>query len=152
LRARLFWRNRKLETKAQQIERTATRQLERMDKLNLDETQKDQVFNILVKKNPQYDPTLTVEGLNADSSFDAGKSQDEAIAAVLREDQMAEYKAMQDRQNAEKKRWSDALGGFDPTQFFQGMGGGGMGGFGGGGLGGGRGFGGGGFGGGRRGR
>ncbi len=132
------WADRKLESKAQQLERTANWQLQRMDKLNLDETQKDQVFNILVKKNPNYDSTLAVEGLNAEATVDAKQSQEDAIAAVLREDQMADYKAMQERQNAEKKRWSDAMGGFDPSTFFQGMGGGG--GFGG--MLGGRGFGG----------
>ena len=119
------WENRKLESKAQQLERTANWQLERMSKsLNLDETQKDQVFDILVKKNPQYDPALSVEGVNAGVELDSGKSQDEAIAAVLREDQMEDWTKMQERQQNEKKRWTDALGGFDPSQLFQGMGGG----------------------------
>lgn len=127
------WEGQKLETKAQQLERTATRQLDRMNALNLDESQKDQVFDILVKKNPQYDSALSVHGLENDgTATDDGKSQDEAIAALLREDQMEEWNKMQERQNNQKKRWSDALGGFDPTQFFQGMGGmEGMGGFGG---------------------
>lgn len=119
------WENRKLESKAQQIERTANRQLERMSALNLDEGQKDQVFDILVKKNPQYDSALAVEGVTANGAeLDAAKTQDDAIAEVLRPEQMEEWKQMQERQNNEKKRWSDALGGFDPTQFFQGMGGG----------------------------
>ena len=64
-------------------------------------------------------------------ALEDGKSQDEAIVALLREDQMADWNKMQERQNNEKKRWSDALGGFDPTQFFQGMGGMGLGGRGG---------------------
>ncbi len=126
------WESQKLETKAQQLERTATRQLDRMSALNLDEQQKDQVFDILVKKNPQYDAALTVEGLESGGvALEDGKSQDEAIVALLREDQMADWNKMQERQNNEKKRWSDALGGFDPTQFFQGMGGMGLGGRGG---------------------
>ncbi len=119
---KLAWDNRKLESKAQQIERTANWQLRRMERLNLDETQKDQVFDILVKTNPQYDASLAVEGLSEEAgTFEAGKSQDEAIAAVLREDQLAEYQAIQERQQTERRRWSDALGGFDPMQFFQGM-------------------------------
>ena len=120
------YENQKLETKAQQLERTANWQLERMTKnLNLDEGQKDRVFDILVKKNPQYDASLAVEGVNVEpDKADAGKTQDEAIAAVLREDQMDSWKTMQERQQNEKKRWTDALGGFDPTQFLQGMGGG----------------------------
>jgi len=132
---KLAWENRKLETKAQQIERTANWQLRRMERLNLDETQKDQVFDILVKTNPQYDASLAVEGLSEEAGiFEAGKSQEDAIAAVLREEQLAEYKEIQERQQNERKRWSDALGGFDPMQFFQGMNG--MEAFGGGGLGG----------------
>ncbi len=129
------WEKQKLESKAQQLERTATWKLDRMKALNLDETQKDQVFDILVKKDPQYDAKLSVEGLEANAAAaDDGKTQDEAIAALLREDQMAEWSRIQERQANEKKRITDALGGFDPTQFFQGLGGmgGGFGGFGGG--------------------
>ena len=134
------WENQKLETKAQQLERTATRQLERMSALNLDEQQKDQVFDILVKKNPQYDPALAVEGLDSGGeAADDAKTQDEAIAALLRDDQMAEWTQMQERRSKETKRWTDALGGFDPGQFMQGMGGmSGFGGRGGGGFGRGR--------------
>jgi hypothetical protein len=132
------WEGRKLETKAQQIERTATRQLDRMtSSLKLDEQQQDQVFNILVKKNPQYDPALDVQGVTTDgATFDLKKSQDEAIAEVLRPEQMEDWNKMQERKSKETKRWTDALGGLDPTQFFQGMGGGGLGGRGMGGFGG----------------
>ena len=119
------WENRKLESKAQQLERTANWQLDRMSKsLNLDEAQKDQVFDILVKKSPQYDPALAVEGVNAGVELDTQKSQDEAIAEVLRPEQMEDWNKLQERQQNEKKRWSDALGGFDPAQLLQGMGGG----------------------------
>lgn len=131
------WETRKLESKAQQLERTANWQMERMSRsLNLDEAQKDQVFDILVKTNPNYDASLAVEGVEATTELAAGKTQEEAIAEVLRPEQMEEYTKMQERQANERKRWTDALGGFDPMQFIQGMGGGGMGAFGGGGFGG----------------
>ncbi len=132
------WETRKLESKAQQIERTATRQLERMTgSLKLDEQQQDRVFDILVKKNPQYDSALAVQGVDTEGqTFDVSKTQDEAIAEVLRPEQMEDWNKMQERRTAETKRWSDALGGLDPTQLFQGLGGGG--GFGGGGGGWGR--------------
>ncbi|HEX2750659.1 MAG TPA: hypothetical protein VHM91_21825 [Verrucomicrobiales bacterium] len=124
------WESQKLESKAQQIERTATRQLDRMTAtLKLDEEQQDKVFNILVKKNPQYDPALSVQGVTTDGqTFDLAKSQDEAIAEVLHPEQMDGWNKMQESKTRETKRWSDALGGLDPTQFFQGMGGGGLGG------------------------
>jgi hypothetical protein len=116
------WEGRKLETKAQQVERSANRQLERMSRLDLDEDQKDRVFDILVKKNPQYDSSMAVEGVTTDGAeMDAKKSQDEAIAEVLRPEQIEQWTQMQERRNNERQRWTDALGGFDPGQFFQGM-------------------------------
>ena len=124
------WETRKLESKAQQLERTANWQMDRMKALNLDEQQKDRVFDILVKKNPNYDPKLAVAGVDTAGELDTQQSQDEAIAAVLREDQMPEWQKIQERQETERSRWSKALGGFDPMQLFQGFGGGGMGGFG----------------------
>lgn len=122
------WENRKLENKAQQLERTANWQLDRMRALNLDEDQKDKVFDILVKKNPSYDPKLAVEGVETGGETASAQTQDEAIAAVLREDQLPEWQKMQERQQQERQRWSNAMGGFDPMQLFQGMGD--MGGFG----------------------
>ncbi len=126
---RSAWEGRKLETKAQQLERTATRQLDRMTRdLQLDETQQDRVFEILVKTNPAYDPSLAVAGLATES---AGPStpgnQNEAIAEVLRPEQMEGWNTMQERQSRENKRWTDALGGFDAATFFRGMVGGGRG-------------------------
>lgn len=122
------WENRKLENKAQQLERTANWQLDRMRALNLDEDQKDKVFDILVKKNPSYDPKLAVEGVETGGETASAQTQDQAIAAVLREDQLPEWQKMQERQQQERQRWSNAMGGFDPMQLFQGMGD--MGGFG----------------------
>ena len=123
------WETQKLESKAQQLERTANWQLGRMKALNLNEGQKDKVFDILVKKSPNYDPKLAVEGVNASGEFNDQQTQDEAVAAVLREDQLPEWQKMQERQQNERSRWSKVLGGFDPVQLFQGMGG--TGGFGG---------------------
>ena len=132
------WENRKLETKAQQLERTANWKLDRMSSsLKLDEAQKDQVFSILVKSNPDYDPSLGVEGVTgttpeaADANAAPLKEED-AIARVLRPEQMEDWAAYQEKQNAEKSRLTDAFGGLDPTTFFRSMGGmgGGMGGFG----------------------
>ncbi len=119
------WENRKLETKAEQLERTANWQLDRMSRsLNLDETQKDQVFDILVKTNPEYDASLAVTGVTgADTAGDPPLNQEEAIAAILREEQMEGWTAYKARQDREKNRMSDALGGIDPATFFRSLGG-----------------------------
>lgn len=129
------WENRKLETKAQQLERTANWKLERMSSsLKLDEAQKDQVFSILVKSNPDYDPSLGVEGVTGTTpdpadAIAAPLKEEDAIASVLRPEQMQDWSAYQNKQAAEKSRLTDAFGGLDPTSFFRSMGGG-MGGFG----------------------
>ena len=135
---RASWENRKLETKAEQLERTANWKLDRMSSsLKLDEAQKDQVFSILVKSNPDYDPSLGVEGVTGttpaptDANTPPLKEQD-AIGRVLRPEQMEDWAAYQEKQNAEKSRLTEAFGGLDPTSLFRSMGGmgGGMGGFG----------------------
>lgn len=128
------WKTKQLTDKAQQLERGANWQLDRLTKdLNLNESQKDQVFNILVKKNPQFDPSLQIEGAGATSDPDAGKTQDEAIAAVLEGEQQEKFKQMQAERTKEQERWTNMLG-IDPS-ILQGLGGGfgGFGGFGGGG-------------------
>jgi transcriptional regulator len=52
-----------LAERAQRVERNSSRQLNRLDsQLNLDETQKDQVFGILVENSPDYDSAMKVEG------------------------------------------------------------------------------------------
>jgi hypothetical protein len=119
------WENRKLETKAEELERTANWKMERMNRsLNLDEAQKDQVFSILVKSNPDYDPSLSVEGVAVTAGSEAPSlKEEEAIASVLRPDQMDEWKAYQEKQNAEKSRMTNALGGMDPGSFFRSLGG-----------------------------
>ncbi len=129
------WENRKLETKADQLERTATWKLERMSgALKLDEGQKDQVFSILVKTNPDYDPSLGVEGVTGAQANEPNATplkEEEAIASVLRPEQMDDWSAWQEKQKAEKSRLTDAFGGFDPSSFFRSVSGmGGMGGMG----------------------
>jgi len=125
------WENRKLETKAEQLERTATWKLDRMSgALKLDEGQKDQVFSILVKTNPDYDSSLGVEGVTGAPASEPSTTplkEEDAIASVLRPEQMDDWAAWQEKQKAEKSRLTDAFGGFDPTTFFRsmsGMGGG----------------------------
>jgi hypothetical protein len=100
----------------------------------LDEAQKDQVFSILVKSNPDYDPSLGVEGVtgttpDAADANAAPLKEEDAIASVLRPEQMQDWSTYQKKQTAEKSRLTDAFGGLDPTSFFRSMGGG-MGGFG----------------------
>ena len=95
--------------------------------LKLDEAQKDQVFSILVKTNPDDDPSLGVEGVTGTAtSVDASAAplkEEEAIASVLRPEQVADWNAYQKKQNAGKSRLTDAFGGLDPSSFFRSMGG-----------------------------
>lgn len=120
------WDNRKLESKAQQLERTANWKLDRMNRtLKLDEAQKDQVFSILVKTNPDYDPSLGIEGVpGATPDAALPLKEEDAIASVLRPEQMEDWAAWQEKQKAEKSRMTDAFGGLDPTALFRSLGGG----------------------------
>jgi hypothetical protein len=114
---------------AQRVERQSQRELDRLNsKLELTETQQDQVFDSLVRTSPGYDASMQIEGVGAttqdagsvDGAADQEAARQAAIRAVLTPEQAVKYD--EDLANpAPASRW----------------GGGGFGGFGGGGFGGG---------------
>lgn len=86
-----------LQEKTERVQRSADSELARMDEaLELSETQQDQVFDILVRESPEYDPAMAIEG--AETSLPAaataeGVSKDDAIRSVLSPEQTETYNA-----------------------------------------------------------
>ncbi len=99
----------RLTEKSEQITKTANFKMESLgQKLGLSETQKDQVFNILVQSDPQYDQSMRLEGVSATAPLGEEVKRDEAIAAVLTPEQQQKYEAQkQERGNA----WRRMMGG-----------------------------------------
>ena len=91
------YRTEQLTERAGRITESANRRVERLTgSLELDDTQQDQLFEILVKKSPSYDPEMQIE-TSLDESIAAplsgDVSEDEAIRSILREDQVPGYES-----------------------------------------------------------
>lgn len=97
-----FKTNRLME-KIERVQDEADRKMERLDQIvDLDETQKDQVFTLMARSSQDYDPEMQFEGLTSDTTpLTAGQSRKEAILSVLNPGQRATYEAYQDEQRAE---------------------------------------------------
>ncbi len=84
-----------LEEKTKSVQWQADRELRRIDDaLELSEAQEDQVFNILVRESPDYDPAMAIEG--ADTALPAAATaedvtKEDAIRSVLTPDQTETY-------------------------------------------------------------
>ncbi len=79
------------------VQRRADRELEAIDeKVELDESQEDQVYSILVREAPEYDPAMEIEGVEATLPAEATAedvSKEDAIRSVLTPEQLENYNA-----------------------------------------------------------
>jgi hypothetical protein len=104
--------NKRLVEKTEQITKSANSQVEYIGKdLNLDETQKDKVFNILVQTDKNYDKSMQLQGVDATASVAEGQSREDAIATVLTPEQKQKYTAQQEQRKSRGNRWMQMLGG-----------------------------------------
>ncbi|MEZ5304566.1 MAG: hypothetical protein R3F11_28560, partial [Verrucomicrobiales bacterium] len=86
-----------LRDRAAQLEERANNRVDSLsESLSLSEEQKDQVFGILVRSSPDFDPALAVEGAagaaNEGVAAEPPADQDEAILAVLDANQQETYR------------------------------------------------------------
>lgn len=107
----------RLAEKAKAITDSANTQLERMNtSLNLDETQKDQMFHVLVRTDKDYDPSMQMEGVADPGGAAVPESRDEAIAAILNPEQNEKYQAQQKERSRREGGFFRALGLPGPPQ------------------------------------
>ncbi len=80
----------RLNERVEAVQNEADRKMQRLDNLvQLDETQKDEVFGLMARGSEHFDPSMQFDGLEGDTSRLApGQSREEAIAAVLRPEQV----------------------------------------------------------------
>ncbi|MDB6136616.1 MAG: hypothetical protein JWM59_4859 [Verrucomicrobiales bacterium] len=103
----------KTERLNQRVERVQTEAEQQVSRLNsmvqLDEKQQDQVFSLMARSSPDFDPGMKFEGLGDDTTqLAAGQSRDDAIMEVLRPDQRAQYEhERQVRRETAQKEMSD---------------------------------------------
>ena len=86
----------------------------RVQRLNsivqLDETQRDQVFGVIARGSPEYDPAMVLEGPRGEIPATPGGDKQAAMLAILRPDQRAAYEAERQRRYTEAQKDAAAIG------------------------------------------
>ncbi len=99
------YRRERLEERANRVQYEAEQRVNQLAAVvALDDTQQDQVFALMARGSRDFDPSMQFEGLGDDrAALSPGQSRDDAIMAVLRPEQRAQYEAhrVQRRQEAE---------------------------------------------------
>jgi len=100
--------------KTQRVQRDSDRELTRLDgKLELTESQEDQVFGILVQTNSDYDPSMQIEGAGSSLSVGEDTAKEDAIRSVLDAEQTEKYNAdIEAQQNRRRGPFGGGFGGF----------------------------------------
>ncbi len=91
--------------KAERIQQEADMRVERLSSIvQLDDTQRDQVFGIMARNSPEYDASIKLEGAAGDIGNLPSGSREEATLSVLRPEQREAYLAeRQSRRDAAEK-------------------------------------------------
>jgi hypothetical protein len=83
----------RLTERANNVQAEADRRISRLNAVvPLDEQQQDAVFSIMARSSRDFDPSMQLEGVGADSpALPPGQSRDEAIMGILRPEQRQQY-------------------------------------------------------------
>lgn len=102
----------RLNEKVERVQEEADRRVSRLNSMvTLDEQQQDQVFSLMARSSPDFDPGMKFEGLGDDSSqLSPGQSRDEAILQILRPEQREQYDQQRRERQAAAQREFDDLG------------------------------------------
>lgn len=86
------YRDDRMLERVENVQAEADRKVQRLDAVvDLDESQKDDVFALMARGSVDFDPSMRIEGLGAEEVPLAGQSRDEAVLAVLRPEQVDAY-------------------------------------------------------------
>ena len=79
--------------------------------VQLDETQRGQVFGIMARSSRDFDPTMQFEGMGTETAaLPAGKSRQDAVLSVLRPDQLKTYQTEQAKRREEAQKEMESMG------------------------------------------
>lgn len=105
------FQNERLTERAQRVERDADMKVQRLNSVvGLDEGQRDQIFGIMARNSPQYDPKMAIDGINGPVNAAATSNPQEAMMSVLRPDQRAAYEAERQRRREAAAKDMEAIG------------------------------------------
>jgi hypothetical protein len=105
------FKSERLNVRLQRVESEADAGTNRLDTIvKLDEAQKDQVFGILARTSPDYDPTMVIEGVQGSVGAPPKGDRKSAVLSVLTPRQRTLYDAEQQRIRAERLKDAEAVG------------------------------------------
>ncbi|BCU76731.1 hypothetical protein llg_14460 [Luteolibacter sp. LG18] len=97
--------------KAERIQQEADMRVERIDSIvELDASQRDQVFGIMARQSPDYDASVKLEGAAGDIATIGKGTPEEATLAALRPEQQEKYLAEKQRRRQEAAKDLEAIG------------------------------------------
>ena len=93
------------------LQSNADMKVQRLDSIvKLSDTQRDQVFGVVVRNSRDYDPAMVLEGAGGQIPAAVAPNPREAMLAVLTPDQRATYDAEQRRRRDEAEKDLNSMG------------------------------------------
>lgn len=105
------FRAERIAERAQRVQKQADMKVQRLDSIvGLDERQRDQVFGVMARSSPDYDPRMVIEGASGEVGATPSGDRQQAILSVLTPDQRAAYEAERQRRREEANKDLEAIG------------------------------------------
>ncbi len=105
------FRNERMAERVARVQDDADMRVQRLDSIvGLDGPQRDQVFGIMARSSPDYDPSMGLEGAGGDIGQTPGGDRREAMLSVLRPEQVEAYEAERERRRTEAAKDLEAMG------------------------------------------
>jgi hypothetical protein len=98
--------------RAERVQQDADMRVQRLDSIvQLDDTQRDQVFGIMARGSRDYDPAMKLEGVGGEiGATAAAGDRQQAMLSVLKPEQRTAYEAERQRQRDEATKNMEAIG------------------------------------------
>lgn len=102
------FRAERLNESAARVQQEADRKVEQLNRaVKLDEGQRDQIFGLVARSSPDYDPAMQIDGVTGPVESKPVGDRRAAILDVLRPDQRAQYEVERQRQREQaEKQWA----------------------------------------------
>jgi len=105
------FKSERMAQRAERVQQDADMRVQRLDTIvQLDDTQRDQVFGIMARGSRDYDPAMKLEGVGGEIGATATGDRQQAMLSVLRPEQRTAYEAEQQRQRDEAAKNMEAIG------------------------------------------
>lgn len=80
--------------KVERVQSEADRKVERLDRVvQLDDTQRGQLFGMMARSSQSYDPAMQFEGVGTNTALETGESKEAAVLSILNPKQREAYQA-----------------------------------------------------------